>query len=114
MPVIDPKKYDTITDLLLSQGFTVDETGQCFIRSSIFGDSVRIPFSTLSGHSVSSFLDKSKREGWIGFGDTHGLESPYAFHTWGGYHTGGSSTASLELTEDLPPTDPLDLWICTN
>ena len=54
------KHYYSITDLLLDNGWTIDEKMGLFAK---WGNT--IPFSELDGYDVDSFRKKAEAKGWI-------------------------------------------------
>jgi hypothetical protein len=57
--------YESIQDLLVSLGFTIDQEQGHFSKWSTGWQFVTIPFSELAGHTIASFIEKARRRGWI-------------------------------------------------
>ena len=51
---------ESITEWLISKGFTENQGKACFQKGSI-----EIPFSSLSGRTVESFQKLAKEKGWL-------------------------------------------------
>jgi len=58
-------RYESIQDLLVSTGFTVDQEQGQFSKWHTGWQFISIPFAELAGHTVGSFKDKAKRCGWF-------------------------------------------------
>ena len=52
--------HKSITDLLVAEGFVIDEKKQFFKK-----DEIEISFSELTRHTVSSFIEKARAKGWL-------------------------------------------------
>ena len=58
-------QYESIQDLLVSLGFTIDQEQGQFSRWQTGWQFTAIPFHELTGHTVSSFIAKARRRGWL-------------------------------------------------
>ena len=58
-------QYESIQDLLVSLGFTIDQEQGQFSKWHTGWQFTAIPFSELTGHTVSSFIAKARRRGWL-------------------------------------------------
>ena len=56
--------HNSIQDLLVSHGFRIDQNHGRFLKQTIDEQQIIIPFSELTGHTVTSFLGKAERRGW--------------------------------------------------
>ena len=54
-------RHDSITDLLIAEGFVIDEKKQLFKK-----DEIEISFVELTRHTVLSFVEKARAKGWLG------------------------------------------------
>jgi hypothetical protein len=62
---MQPRSYDTIQDYLVAHGYSVnEEQGYFFVWRNEFVR-IEIPFAALFGHSVVTFAEKAKRQGWV-------------------------------------------------
>lgn len=57
--------YQSIQDFLISLGFSVDQEQGQFSRWNTAWQFVAIPFSELAGHTVTTFIEKAQRRGWL-------------------------------------------------
>ena len=61
-----PKHYENIQDfLLLGCNFIIDGEKPQFIKWLDSANFIIIPFSDLSKHSLSYYMEKAKKNGWI-------------------------------------------------
>ncbi|MBI3757009.1 MAG: hypothetical protein HY267_03435 [Deltaproteobacteria bacterium] len=58
-------QYESIQDLLVSLGFTIDQEQGQFSRWQTGWQFTAIPFCELTGHTVSTFVAKARRRGWL-------------------------------------------------
>jgi len=58
-------RYESIQELLVSTGFTVDQEQGQFSKWHTGWQFISIPFAELAGHTVGSFREKAKRRGWF-------------------------------------------------
>lgn len=58
-------QYDSIQDFLVSSGFTVDQEQGQFSKWHTGWQFIAIPFAELAGHTVTSFVQKARRRGWL-------------------------------------------------
>ncbi len=64
-------RHDSIQDLLVSLGFTIDQEQGQFSRWQTGWQFIAIPFTELTGHTVVSFVTKARRRGWLPEEETH-------------------------------------------
>ena len=57
--------HDSIQDLLVSIGFTIDQEQGQFSKWHTGWQFISIPFAELAGHTVSTFMQKARRRGWL-------------------------------------------------
>ena len=57
--------YESIQDLLVSVGFTIDQEQRQFSKWHTGWQFIAIPFAELAGHTVTSFVQKAQRRGWF-------------------------------------------------
>jgi hypothetical protein len=57
--------YESIQDLLVSIGFSIDQEQGQFSRWQTGWQFIAIPFTELTGHTVSTFVTKARRRGWL-------------------------------------------------
>ena len=57
--------YESIQDLLISTGFTIDQEQSQFSKWHTGWQFITIPFVELAGHTVSTFIQKARRRGWF-------------------------------------------------
>jgi hypothetical protein len=57
--------YEAIQDLLVSAGFTIDQDQRQFSKWHTGWQFIAIPFTELGGHTVSTFVQKARRRGWL-------------------------------------------------
>jgi hypothetical protein len=57
--------YESIQDLLVSAGFTIDQEQGQFSKWHTGWQFIAIPFAELAGHTVASFAQKARRRGWF-------------------------------------------------
>ena len=57
--------YESIQDLLVSVGFTIDQEQGQFSKWHTGWQFISIPFVELAGHTVTSFAQKARRRGWF-------------------------------------------------
>jgi hypothetical protein len=62
-------QYDSIQEMLISLGFTIDQEQGQFSRWQTGWQFIAIPFTELTGHNVSSFVEKARRRGWLPEGE---------------------------------------------
>ena len=58
-------QYDSIQDLLVSAGFTIDQEQGQFSKWHTGWQFISIPFVELAGHTVLTFMQKARRRGWL-------------------------------------------------
>jgi hypothetical protein len=58
-------QYESIQDLLVSIGFTIDQEQNQFSKWHTGWQFIAIPFVELAGHTVSTFVQKARRRGWL-------------------------------------------------
>ncbi len=58
-------QYESIQDLLVSTGFTIDQEQGQFSKWHTGWQFISIPFMELAGHTVSTFVQKARRRGWL-------------------------------------------------
>ncbi|HXG19709.1 MAG TPA: hypothetical protein VNN62_11650 [Methylomirabilota bacterium] len=59
------QQYESIQDLLVSLGFTIDQEQGQFSKWHTGWQFIAIPFSEIAGHTVSSFIQKARQRGWL-------------------------------------------------
>ena len=57
--------YESIQDLLVSTGFTIDQDQGQFSKWHTGWQFIAIPFVELAGHTVPTFVQKARRRGWL-------------------------------------------------
>ena len=58
-------QYESIQDLLVSAGFTIDQEQGQFSKWYTGWQFISIPFVELAGHTVTTFMQKARRRGWL-------------------------------------------------
>lgn len=58
-------QYESIQDLLVSTGFTIDHEQGQFSKWHTGWQFISIPFIELAGHTVTTFVQKARRRGWL-------------------------------------------------
>ena len=58
-------QHESIQDLLVSIGFTIDQEQGQFSKWHTGWQFISIPFVELGGHSVTTFIQKARRRGWL-------------------------------------------------
>lgn len=58
-------QYESIQDLLVSTGFTIDQEQGQFSKWHTGWQFIAIPFMELAGHTVTTFVQKARRRGWL-------------------------------------------------
>ena len=58
-------QHESIQDLLVSAGFTIDQEQEQFSKWYTGWQLISIPFIELAGHTVTTFVQKARRRGWL-------------------------------------------------
>jgi len=65
MTTLKIRSYHSIQDFLAAVGFSIDLDQNQFSKWTADQQQISIPFSELSGHTVTTFLGKAQRRGWF-------------------------------------------------
>lgn len=65
MTTLKARAYQSIQDFLAAIGFSIDQDQHRFSKWTEDQQQISIPFSELSGHTVTTFFGKARRRGWF-------------------------------------------------